>query len=69
MTTPKHRASINRPPRQESPRTPLRGTQLSTDSAIIVPTAHGQSLPLMCWDRWFALIAAKDYGGNLDRLA
>jgi hypothetical protein len=46
-----------------------RMTLLGTDLALTLPTSQGGSLDLSYWDLWFTLVAVKDFGGNLDRLA
>lgn len=50
-------------------RPPKKPPPLGTDFALNVPAASGEPLPLTYWDVWFALVAAKDYGGDLGRLA
>jgi hypothetical protein len=40
-----------------------------TDNSYSVPTAKGVALNLTYWDLWFALIATRDFGGDLLRLA
>jgi hypothetical protein len=41
---------------------------LGTDPAITLPSAKDKPLTLTYWDLWFALVAVKDCGGDLDRL-
>lgn len=45
-----------------------RPTPLGTDQAMSLPAAKGKSLRLTYWDIWFAMVAAKDCGGDLGRL-
>jgi hypothetical protein len=42
---------------------------LGTDPAVAVPAAQGEPIPLTYWDMWFSLVAAKECGGDLGRLA
>lgn len=42
---------------------------LGPDLALTMPMAQGEPLSLTYWDVWFALVTAKDYGGDLGRLA
>jgi hypothetical protein len=44
-------------------------TPIGPEIALILPTTEGKSLELSYWDLWFALVAVKDFGGDLDRLA
>src|SRR4051812_8409754 len=44
-------------------------TPLGPELALILPTTQGEPLDLSYWDLWFALVAVKDLGGDLDRLA
>ena len=44
-------------------------TPLGTDPALTMTTSKGKPLDLTYWDLWFALVAVKDYGGDLGRLA
>ena len=46
-----------------------RPITLGTDPALTLPTPQGNTLQLSYWDLWFALVAVKDFGGDLDRLA
>jgi hypothetical protein len=58
------------PPSPESERmTPKKPTVVGPDLAMSMPTPQGGSLDLSYWDLWFALVAVKDFGGDLDRLA
>ena len=54
-------------------RSPIMATEhapaSSTDRAFSLLTAKGKTLNLTYWDLWFALIAARDFGGDLLRLA
>jgi hypothetical protein len=52
-----------------APRTPKRPTVAGPDLALTLPTPQGRSLDLSYWDLWFTLVAVKDFGGDLDRLA
>ena len=42
---------------------------LGTDVALVAPLEVGEPLTLTYWDLWFALVAAKEHGGDLGRLA
>jgi hypothetical protein len=44
-------------------------TPLGNDLAFTLPTSKGKALDLSYWDLWFALVAVRDFGGDLDRLA
>src|SRR5262245_55493468 len=44
-------------------------TPIGPELALSLPTTQGDSLDLSYWDLWFALVAVKDFGGDLDRLA
>ena len=44
-------------------------TPLGTDKALTLPSSKGRTLALSYWDVWFVLVAVKDFGGDLDRLA
>lgn len=48
---------------------PAKPVPLGTDVALAVPTAGGEPLRLSYWDLWFALVATKEHGGDLARLA
>src|SRR5437588_2688846 len=69
MTAPEDRLSRKRPRTGKQWPPPKKTVPLGTDLAVTVPAAQGQPLPLTYWDVWFALVAAKDYGGDLGRLA
>ena len=69
MTAPEDRLSRRRPRAGEQRPSAKKPTPLGADPAVTVPAAHGESLPLTYWDLWFALVAAQDCGGDLDRLA
>src|SRR5436309_10554288 len=51
------------------PKAPKKPTSVGTDRALSLPTAKGKMLHLIYWDLWFALIAARDFDGDLLRLA
>jgi hypothetical protein len=54
----------------EHPKKPVKKpTPLGTDPALTLPTSKGKSLSLTYWDLWFALVAEKDCGGDIERLA
>jgi hypothetical protein len=44
-------------------------TPLGPETALTLPVLKDKSLELSYWDLWFALVAVKDFGGDLDRLA
>lgn len=44
-------------------------TVVGPDHALSLPTTQGKTLDLSYWDLWFALVAVKEFGGDLDRLA
>src|SRR5437868_238218 len=69
MAAPERRLSEGRPAGDKRREAPKRSTPLGTDPALTVPAARGEPLPLTFWDLWFALVAAKDCGGDLGRLA
>src|SRR5258707_10679052 len=69
MTAPEDRLSRKRPSTRKAWPSPKKTVPLGTESAVIVPAAQGELLPLSYWDEWFALVAAKDCGGDLGRLA
>ena len=52
-----------------SPKAAKKPAPVATDRALNLPTAKGKSLHLTYWDLWFAMIAARDYGEDLLRLA
>jgi hypothetical protein len=59
-----------KPPNPMSePMPPKKPTVLGPDLALSMPTQQGRSLDLSYWDLWFVLVAVKDFGGDLDRLA
>lgn len=61
---PRERLSIGKqvqPPKQPMP--------LGADIAVVLPRAWGEPLTLSHWDVWFARVASKDFGGDLNRLA
>src|SRR5690349_484557 len=62
-------AATSSPTHQAEPVPPKKPTIVGTDHALSWPTAQGTSLHLSYWDLWFALVAVKDFGGDLDRLA
>lgn len=68
MTAPEDRLSRKRPSTGKEGQSPKKTVPLGTEPAVTVPAAQGQPLPLTYWDVWFALVAAKDYGGDLGRL-
>jgi hypothetical protein len=51
------------------PKAAKKPAPVGTDRAISLPTAKGKTLHLTYWDIWFALIAGRDSGGDLLRLA
>jgi hypothetical protein len=69
MTSPEHRLSRNRPAAGKERQSARKPLPLGTDPAVTLPAARGESLPLTYWDLWFALVAARDCGGDLGRLA
>src|SRR6266851_1638506 len=54
---------------KKPPKATTRPAPVGTDRALSLPTAKGKSLRLTYWDLWFALVAARDFGGDLLRLA
>lgn len=56
--------TVGKPPKATKKPTPV-----GTDHAFSLPTAEGKTLHLTYWDLWFALLAARDFGGDLLRLA
>jgi hypothetical protein len=44
-------------------------TPVGTDRALSLPTAKGKNLQLSYWDLWFALVASRDFEGDLLQLA
>jgi hypothetical protein len=69
MTAPEDRLFRKRPITENQPQSPKKPVPRGTDPAVTVPAAQGEPLPLTYWDVWFALVAAKDCGGELGRLA
>ena len=69
MTDPENRLSRKRPGTGREWQSPKKPMPLGTDLAVTVPAVQGEPLPLTYWDVWFALVAAKDCGGDLNRLA
>src|SRR5437588_10158541 len=69
MTAPEDRLSRKRPRTGKQWPPPKKTVPLGTDPAVTVPAAQGEPLALTYWDLWFALVAAKDCGGDLGRLA
>src|SRR4051794_1926698 len=69
MATPEHRLSRHRPAAGKQRQSARKPVPLGTDPAVTLPAARGGPLPLTYWDLWFALVAAKDCGGDLGRLA
>ena len=69
MTTPEHRLSRNRYPASKPQPSGKRPVPLGTDPVATVPTDQGDPVLLTSWDVWFALVAARDCDGDLDRLA
>jgi hypothetical protein len=49
--------------------TSRKPTPMGTDPVLCLPTERGAALPLTYWDLWFAVVIAKDFGGDLSRLA
>ena len=69
MTVPENRLSRKSPSTGKEWQSARKPMPLGTDLAVAVPAAQGEPLPLTYWDVWFALVAAKDCGGDLSRLA
>jgi hypothetical protein len=69
MTDPENRVSQKRPIATQKWRSPKQPVPLGTDPAVVVPAAQGEPIPMTYWDVWFSLVAAKECGGDLDRLA
>jgi len=46
-----------------------KSTPLGTDPALTIPASQGAHLNLAYWHLWFALVATRDCGGELGRLA
>src|SRR5205807_6034330 len=69
MAAPERPLSKGRPAGDKRRQTPKRPTPLGTGPALTVPAAQGEPLPLTYWDLWFALVAARDCGGDLGLLA
>jgi hypothetical protein len=44
-------------------------TVVGPDHAFSLPTTQGKTLDMSYWDLWFALVAVKDFDGDLDQLA
>ena len=44
-------------------------TPIGTDLALTLTTTEGKPLDLRYWDLWFALVAVRMHGGDLERLA
>jgi hypothetical protein len=68
MPDRKRRLSATQAEGEEQQKPAKKPTPLGTDSATTVPTPEGNSLELTFWDFWFALVAAKEYGGDLSGL-
>jgi hypothetical protein len=66
---PKKRPSAKPGSPEPEPSPPKRRTVVGPDLAFSLPTTQGRSLDLSYWDLWFALVAVKDFGGDLERLA
>jgi hypothetical protein len=69
MADPENRLSPRHPDTAKAGRSPKKPTPLGTDFALNAPAASGGPLPLTYWDVWFALVATRDCGGDLGRLA
>jgi hypothetical protein len=69
MVARKKRTTSSQAEPSQGQRPIKRATPLGTDLALTLPTSKGKSLDLSYWDLWFALVAVKDFGGDLDRLA
>ena len=65
----KKRSPANTPGDDAEPIAPKKRTVVGSDHALTLPTTQGKTLDLSYWDLWFALVAVKDFGGDLDRLA
>lgn len=57
------------PSPEPEPVTTKKPTVVGPDLALTMPTPQGGALDLSYWDLWFSLVAVKDFGGDLDRLA
>src|SRR5260370_32788575 len=51
------------------PKAAKKPTPVGTDRALSLPTSKGKTLHLSYWDLWFALVAERDFDGDLLRLA
>jgi len=69
MTDPENRVSRKRPITTQEWHSPKKPMPLGTDLAVAVPAAQGESMSLTYWDVWFSLVAVKECGGDLGRLA
>lgn len=49
--------------------TAKKSTPMGTDLALTLPEEEGAPLTLSYWDLWLTVVAAKDYRGDLSRLA
>jgi len=63
------RPSANKAKAEPSQGKARKPTPLGTDAALTITTSQGTDLDLTNWDLWFALVATRDCGGELSRLA
>jgi len=54
---------------EKPPKAEKRPSPVGTDRALSLPVSNGKTLHLTYWDLWFALVAARDFDGDLLRLA
>jgi hypothetical protein len=65
----KRRESLTHFEAEKGGRPAKRPSILGTDPALTITAQQAKALHLSYWDLWFVLVAVKDCGGNLDRLA